>query len=400
MAKKDKLSAEETVTTNIDDISGELIKSLNREFGHRLAYNLAVDEAPTNVKRWLSTGSRQLDYMIRNAAGGGFPEGRIIEVSGVPSSGKSHIAIAASVLVQRRSGIVVYIDSECATSIDLLKKMGLDVSKRFVYCETSCTEQVFAIAESTIKKAKMLNKDVPILLIWDSVAATSPKAELDGEYEAQSMGLQARTISKCLRKITGVIGENNVTFLCLNQLRSGIGILHGDPMVTPGGAAIPFHASVRVRLGSANLIKDESTGNAIGSHVTVTLKKNKLAPNGRKCEFDIIFGKGIVEDQYIFDTVRANCALLGPLVVNDESMIIEGAGAWKTLTVKDVKTDTVKIEKKFYKADFGTDIMNATEYKKYVDLLVDRAYVQPLETANISSDVNEDEILSDIEKAE
>jgi recombination protein RecA len=108
--------------------------------------------------------------------------------------------------------------------------MGIDVRKRFVYCDSHCTEEVFSIIESTITKAKqILDKNIPILVVWDSVAATSPKAELDGEYDQNSIGLQARAISKGMRKITGVIGQNNVTLLCINQIRDAIGVMHGDP---------------------------------------------------------------------------------------------------------------------------------------------------------------------------
>jgi len=213
----------------IDNLTADLIKQLNKEFGQRVAYNLSVDEAPTLVKRWIDTGSVQLNYAIRNALSGGYPEGRIIEISGLPSSGKSHLAYHAAAVTQSLGGLVVYVDTENATPIQKLRHMGIDISKRFVYCDTHCTEEVFAIIESTITKAKQfVDKNVPILVIWDSVAATSPKAELEGDYEQVTMGLQARVLSKGFRKITGVIGQNNVTLICINQLRQAIGVLHGD----------------------------------------------------------------------------------------------------------------------------------------------------------------------------
>ena len=213
----------------IDNLTADLIKQLNKEFGQRVAYNLSVDEAPTLVKRWIDTGSIQLNYAIRNAMGGGYPEGRIIEISGLPSSGKSHLAYHAAAVTQSLGGLVVYVDTENATPIQKLRHMGIDISKRFVYCDTHCTEEVFAIIESTVTKAKQfVDKNVPILVIWDSVAATSPKAELEGDYEQVTMGLQARVLSKGFRKITGVIGQNHVTLICINQLRQAIGVLHGD----------------------------------------------------------------------------------------------------------------------------------------------------------------------------
>jgi recombination protein RecA len=364
----------------IDDLTSDLIKQLNKEFGQRVAYNLSEDEAPTIVKRWIDTGSIQLNYAIRNAANGGYPEGRIIEISGLPSSGKSHLAYHAAAVTQAQGGLVVYVDTENATPIEKLKHMGINVAKKFVYCDTHCTEEVFSIIESTITKAKqIIDKNVPILVIWDSVAATSPKAELDGDYDQNTIGLQARVISKGMRKITGVIGQNNVTLLCINQVREKIGVLHGDPITTPGGKAIPFHASVRIRLGSGSPIKDKA-GNVIGIHTTVTLKKNKVAPPFRKCEFDIHFGRGIVEHEFIFDECRSWCDKNKVVMDISEAkgqtrkveVCISGSGAWKELTVTDATTGEVILEKKFYKNDFG-DLMKDPLYKPYIDKVIDDA---------------------------
>ena len=240
MAKKEKIV--EQVDSDITSFADDLIKSLNKEFSQRVAYNLSVDEAPTIVKRWVSTGCTQLDYIIANRKNGGLPEGRIIEIFGPPSNGKSHIALQVCKSTQKMGGIVVYIDTENATSIENLASMGIDVSKRFVYVESSCTEEVFSIIESTIIKAKQLKKDVPITVVWDSIAATSPKAEIEGDYDQQTVGLQARVLSKGFRKITGVIGDNNVTLLCLNQTRLKIGVMHGDPTCVD-----PYKTKIKIR---------------------------------------------------------------------------------------------------------------------------------------------------------
>ena len=354
------------------DFAAELIRDINKEFGTRIAYNLGEMDAPTIVKRWIDTGSIQLNYAIKNAIGGGYPEGRIIEIAGLPSSGKSHLAYHAASIVQKQGGLVVYIDTENSVPVQKLADMGINVRKRFVYCDSHCTEEVFSIIESTILKAKqIIEKDVPILVIWDSVAATSPKAELDGEYEQNSVGLQARAISKGMRKITGVIGQNNVTLLCINQLRDAIGVMHGDPAVTPGGKAIPFHSSVRIRLGSGNQVKDKN-GNPIGIHTTVTIKKNKVAAPFRKMEFDIIFGKGIVEDDYLFDEVRSHCKESGPVKRKGHVINISGEGAWKELSVVNEKTGEVVVEKKFYKSEFG-NLMKDEAYSPFIMEAIDSA---------------------------
>lgn len=398
MSKKEKIITEEissdhktTKKPDVDDMMKDLITSINKEFGTRVAYNLSESDAPTVVKRWIDTGSLQLNYAIRNAAAGGYPEGRIIEISGAPSIGKSHLAYHAAAVVQSLGGLVVYVDTENATPVAKLSSMGIDVRKRFVYIDTHCTEEVFSVIESTVLKAKQIvDKNVPILVIWDSVAATSPKAELDGEYEDNTIGLQARVISKGMRKITGVIGQNNVTLLCLNQLRTAIGVLHGDPDVSPGGKSIPYHSSVRIKLTSGTQVKDKF-GNIIGIHVIATLKKNKVAPPFKKCEFDIIFGKGIVEDEYIFDEVRAYCKQSKGVIKDGIKINISGEGTWKELLVNDEKDGVVLVEKKFYKSEFGS-LMRDEKYRKYIMAAVDAAYTYIPE---LSNDAVDEEIVSD-----
>ena len=140
MARKSK-----TITSESEDFTSDLIKSLNKEAGSRVAYNLSLDESPTHVKRWISTGSKQLDYIVSNRRDGGFPEGRIVEIFGPPSIGKSHIAIQVARSTQQMGGIVVYIDTENATSVENLALLGVDITKRFVYVDTHCTEEVLSI---------------------------------------------------------------------------------------------------------------------------------------------------------------------------------------------------------------------------------------------------------------
>ena len=365
MAKKDTAAAK----TAADDFTSELISSLNKDHGSRIAYNLAVDTSPTHVKRWISSGSKQLDLVISNRAKGGLPEGRIVEIFGPPSIGKSHIATQIARSTQSMGGIVVYIDTENGTSVENLAALGVDVSKRFVYVDTHCTEEVLDIAEKTILKAKAMARDVPITIIWDSVAASSPKAELEGAYDKDTIGLQARAISKGMRKITGVIGDQNVLFVILNQIRTKIGVMHGDPTTTPGGMAIPFHASVRLKLGAGSHIENKQ-GEAIGINVWAKTIKNKVAPPFRKVEFRIIFGKGIEEHEEVFDVLREH----GPDMVNDHQVAIEGTSAWKTMKVTNEKNENI-IEKKFYKADFG-DMWKDPQYKPWIDGLLEKALIR------------------------
>ena len=353
-----------------DPFVDDLIKSLNKEHGSRVAYNLAFDSSPTHVDRWISTGSRQLDYIISNKKNGGLPEGRIVEIFGPPSIGKSHIAIQIARSTQKMGGIVVYIDTENATSVENLGLLGVDISRRFVYVDTHCTEEVLSIAESTIMKAKAMNKDVPVTIIWDSVAATSPKAELMGDYDKESIGLQARAISKGMRKITGVIANQNVLFVCLNQIRTKIGVMYGDPTTTPGGKAIPFHSSVRIKLGAGQQITNKDK-EVVGINVSAKTIKNKVAPPFRTVNFEIHFGKGIVEHEQVFDLLRK----FGPTEDSEKIIALKGTGAWKSLEVVNKTTGELLVEKKFYKADFS-EIWRHPDYKNYVDLLLERCMIR------------------------
>ena len=364
-----------------NDFTDDLIQSLNKEHGSKVAYNLAYDTSPTHVNRWISTGSRQLDYIIANRTGGGLPEGRIVEIFGPPSIGKSHIAIQIARSTQRMGGIVVYIDTENATSVENLGLLGVDISKRFVYVDTHCTEEVLSIAESTILKAKAMDKDVPVTIIWDSVAATSPKAELIGDYDKESIGLQARAISKGMRKITGVIANQNVLMICLNQIRTKIGVMYGDPTTTPGGKAIPFHSSVRIKLGAGQQITNKDK-EVIGINVSAKTIKNKVAPPFRDCKFEIHFGIGIKEHEQLFDVLRKH----GETIKDGKIMSVSGTGSWKTLMVADQKTGEVIVEKKFYKADFD-EILEDPQFAPFCDQLIEDALTRVMsEDSNINVD--------------
>lgn len=362
-----------------EDFTSDLIKSLNKEHGSRVAYNLAYDESPTHVNRWISTGSKLLDYICSNRNDGGLPEGRIVEIFGPPSIGKSHIATQIARTTQSMGGIVVYIDTENATSVENLKMLGVDVSKRFVYVDTHCTEEVLSIAEATIMKAKAMDKDIPVTIVWDSVAASSPKAELLGDYDKESIGLQARAISKGMRKITGVIGQTNSLFVILNQIRTKIGVMYGDPDTTPGGKAIPFHASTRIKLGAGQQIKDGD--DVIGIHVWAKTIKNKVAPPFRKIDFEIHFGVGIKEHEQVFDILRKH----GSEIIDGKEVLVSGTGAWKCLTITDTETGEILVEKKFHKPKFN-EIMKDPEYCGYIDGLLEKAMVKKMTSEDLDID--------------
>jgi recombination protein RecA len=378
MAAKKKEQVE-TLTSISDDFVQDLIKDLNREHQTRVAYNLATDASPTHVKRWISTGVLQLDYAISNRPNGGFPEGRIVEVFGPPSIGKSHLAAQVCKSAQRMGGIAVYIDTENAINPELLGDLGVNVSKRFIYADPNSIEDVFTLVESVVSKVKATNKDVPVAVIWDSVAATPAKAELEADYDQNSIGLAARQISKGLRKITQVIGNQNVLLVCLNQIRNKVGVLYGSPETTPGGLALPFHASVRIKLTGGKHIEDPKTKELVGIEVNANVIKDKVARPFRKCSFQIHFGKGIVEHEELFDELRAYCAE-HTIEKNGKLLSLSGTAAWKELSVSDAVTGEILINKKFNKSNFDS-LMKDTEYKEYIDAIIETALVRTAEAA-------------------
>lgn len=362
-----------------DDFASELIKQINKEHGDTVAFNLGDGNAPTEVKRWIPTGSRQLDAIIANAGKGGLPEGRIIEISANYGAGKSTLASLCCASAQRMGGIAVYIDTENATNPENLAAMGVDVTKRFVFAQTACTEEVFQIAESAILKTRNMTKDVPVVVVWDSLAASAPKAELEGDYDQNTIGLQARVVGKGLRKIVNLIANKNVTFIIINQQRQKVGVTFGSPTTTPGGLAVPYACSTRIELSPGTQLKDKQD-NVYGIEVQAKLIKNKVGFPFRKVHFQIHFGKGIVEHENVFDQFREYSEKHSkgvPVTVEGvdigERMFVAGAGAWKTFTIIDKNGSEID-EVKFYKAEFGEKVLNNPKYAKYMDAFFEQVF--------------------------
>lgn len=213
-------------------ISG-ITKEINKTRGEKIAYNLKTDDdAPTSVRSWFSTSAIKLDYIISNKRGGGIPEGRIIEIFGEPSSGKSTLAQTICGQAQKNGAIAVYIDSENATSVENLSMLGVDVNE-LIFVQEQCIEDTFQMIEQIITSVKNQDNSLPIIIVWDSIAASVSRTELEATYEQQQIGIKARALSKGIMKVNQILKDKRVTLILVNQTRQKIGVIGSDPCVSP-----------------------------------------------------------------------------------------------------------------------------------------------------------------------
>lgn len=304
-ANKPEKEKKETAKTSLEKAArlkavDLAVEQIERQFGQGSIMKLG-EGAKVHVDTF-STGSLSLDI----ALGGGMPKGRIVEIYGPESSGKTTLALHAVAEIQKEGGLAAFIDAEHALDPEYAAKIGVQVPDVLI-SQPDTGEQALEICETLVRSSAV------DLIVIDSVAALTPRAEIEGDMGDSHMGLQARLMSQALRKLTGVISKSNTTVIFINQLRMKIGVMFGNPEVTAGGNALKYYSSVRLDIRRSEQIKDGET--IIGNHVKVKVVKNKIAAPFKVAEFDVMYNQGISKSGDMIDLAVAHG-------------LVNKAGAW------------------------------------------------------------------------
>jgi recombination protein RecA len=364
------------MATNRDELSSLLVDNLNKKFKgqSKVAYFLdGSEETPTDLTEWVSTGDDMLDLAISNRPNGGFPVGRIVEVTGLEASGKSLLSAHTLANTQKKGGLAVYIDTENAINQEFLEALGVDTAK-LLYVPLETVEDIFDAMDSIIESVRKSDKNRLVTIVVDSVAAATTKVELAADYDQAGYATQkAIIISKAMRKITNLIGRERILVVFTNQLRVRMGVSFGDPYTTSGGKAIGFHASCRLRMKQMGKLNAKIGGvdQAVGIKTKVQVIKNRMGPPLRSIDFEIYFDRGIDRYGSWLNTMKTY-------------KLLKQGGAWYTWV-----DESTGEEVKFQAKDFQTIMESRPEVKEQMYKQICDAYIlgynEASESANTDS---------------
>lgn len=327
-AKKEAAPKDDARKRNLDDALAQITKT----FGEGSIMRLGDAKGQTQIEA-IPTGALSLDLALGI---GGVPCGRIIEIYGPESSGKTTVMLHVVANCQKSGGIAAFIDAEHALDPAYAKKLGVNLDDLLV-SQPDSGEEALTICE-TLARSNSID-----VIVIDSVAALVPKAELEGDMGMATMGMQARLMSQALRKLAAILGKSKTTCIFTNQLREKVGVMFGSPETTPGGKALKFYASVRIDIRRREALKD-STGQVVGNHVKTKIVKNKVAPPFAEAEFDIMYNQGINKQGSIIDAGLRFGVLTkkGAWIQHDGELIGQGAAAaQRTLEEKPELSDQI-----------------------------------------------------------
>ena len=357
-----------------DELAGVLADTINKQFKDmKVAYFLdGTDSTPTDIKDFVSTGSTMLDLAISNKPNGGIAVGRITELNGLESSGKSLLGAHMLAETQKKGGVAVYIDTETAVSTEFLSAIGIDVDN-MLYLHLETVEDIFHAIEEIVAKGRESDKDRLVTILVDALAAASTNVEMEADFDKDGWATsKAIIISKAMRKITQMIGRQQIALVFTNQLRQKLGVMFGDPWTTSGGKALPFHSSTRIRLKNTGQIKDKKN-NTIGMKMRAQVIKNRLGPPMRHADFELYFETGIDDDGSWLK------------VMKDHKLVKQG-GSWYTMNNHNGE------EVKFQSKDWS-ELLQDEEFKSHCyNLICDKVILKYEKNFGIDDVVIEEEM--------
>lgn len=392
---------------DIDSFSDKMIDQMNDMLGVKVVHNLGISEDPARIKKWYSTGCKSLDWIVGGSANSGFPGGRVSEVSGVESIGKSHVAYQVARCVQESNGITCYEDTELASSIENLQRLGINTAKRFQYSKPKSIEETFRVAEAFLKLVSPIPKDKKpkLCLVWDSVGGMGSEYEESLDFtDPLRPGANAKQIAFGLRKIRNALNDNDGLFLIINQVYDIINAgMYDKKTQTKGGRGLKYDCAVRVELSAHGSVYPDDMDrqeaiakglSPIGIKVKATTTKNKVAQPFRSVEFEIHFGVGIKEHNQMWDLL---CKAGDVELENGMVFRVITNGAWKNFGVFQKDTDTeVMSTGNFRKKELEHKIMK--EHAKLIEDAFNVVMSNKMRKDNMNESTIDPTILEAMEK--